>query len=223
MIHAGMAQHGTVVFAHEQTRGKGQREKHWISAPGENIMLSIILQPFSLTIPQQFLLSMTIANGVHSFFSRYGGADSKIKWPNDLYWRDRKAGGILIENIIQGQAWKWSVAGIGININQTQFEPRARNAVSLKEVTRRQWLVIEAARELITNLNSEISLLLRSPSEIPKRYHQALYKFKEVQEFRKNGESFLASVDGVSEDGRLMITHHHQEKFKTGEIEWVIR
>lgn len=221
LIHAGMAQHGTVVFAHEQTRGKGQREKQWTSAPGENIMLSVIMKPFSLAVSQQFLLSMAVANGVHSFFSKYAGAQTKIKWPNDLYWCDRKAGGILIENQIQGQVWKYAVVGIGININQTNFQLIADQAVSLKQVTGKQWDIIEGAKELIKALDEELKLLLDAPGEVSKRYHRALYKWKEEQAFKKNNKVFKARVDGVTNEGYLIISHAHQEFFKIGEVQWV--
>lgn len=93
-------QHGMAIFAHEQTSGKGQRGKIWTSQKGANIALSILLNPFPLNLTEQFQLSVCIAVSVQQFFSNYAGNDTKIKWPNDLYWRDRKAGGVLIENVI---------------------------------------------------------------------------------------------------------------------------
>jgi BirA family biotin operon repressor/biotin-[acetyl-CoA-carboxylase] ligase len=119
-VRAGMAQHGLSVFALEQTRGKGQRDKIWISEPGQNIALSLVLEP-KHHFPSLFLLSMAMAVGTVRFFRKYVPDDVSIKWPNDVYWRDRKAGGILIENVWQGGVWKFAVVGIGININQTRF------------------------------------------------------------------------------------------------------
>jgi BirA family biotin operon repressor/biotin-[acetyl-CoA-carboxylase] ligase len=185
-------------------------------------MLSIIIRPFSLSIDKQFLLSMTVAIGVHTFFSKYAGDQTKIKWPNDLYWNDRKAGGILIENQVQGHVWKHAVVGIGININQINFHPSAGNAVSLKQVTGREWNIIDAAKELVQHLNSELTVLLDAPGDVTKRYHQALYKWNEVQEFRINEKTFTAKVDGVTEEGYLVATHNRKEYFKTGELEWII-
>src|SRR6185503_3644805 len=89
------AQHGMVIFSHEQTAGKGQRGRTWTSEKGANIALSILLNPFQLRVTAQFKLSICIATAVHQFFSKYSGVETKIKWPNDSYWRDRKAGGIL--------------------------------------------------------------------------------------------------------------------------------
>jgi BirA family transcriptional regulator, biotin operon repressor / biotin---[acetyl-CoA-carboxylase] ligase len=120
-VHAGLASHGTVFFAHEQSAGKGQRGKTWITEAGANIIMSIVLQPDLLEIKHQFALSACIAVCLHDFFQKYSGNDCRIKWPNDLYWRDRKTGGILIENVILGTAWKYAIVGIGININQVAF------------------------------------------------------------------------------------------------------
>src|SRR6187397_1554210 len=146
----GEAQHGLAIFSHEQTAGKGQRGKNWVSEKDANIALSILLNPLPLSVPDQFKLSVCIAVSTWEFFSQYAGDETRIKWPNDLYWRDRKAGGVLIENVIgrwdpiaiglgsgveKSEAWKWSVIGIGININQTAFSPDLPNPVSLKQIT----------------------------------------------------------------------------------------
>ena len=146
---ARTASHGTLIFAHEQWAGKGQRGKSWTSQPGENIILSLILEPGPLPVTQYFPLSCAIALACLDFFSRYAGPDeTRIKWPNDIYWRDRKAGGILIENSLKGDRWAYSIAGMGININQTTFPPTARNPVSLRQITGRSFDAVELAREL---------------------------------------------------------------------------
>ena len=103
LIHAGMSQHGQAIFAHEQWAGKGQRGRHWVSEKGQNMALSILLQPKSLLINRQFELSAAIALAVHQALVQYVPEYLTIKWPNDLYWQDRKAGGILIENLLSSQ------------------------------------------------------------------------------------------------------------------------
>ena len=99
LVHAGMAQHGTAVFTHDQTKGRGQRSKNWNSEAKSNIAISVIIEPKELSPSQAFMLSKAIAVGTLYFFDSYAQTDVKIKWPNDIYWRDRKAGGILIENV----------------------------------------------------------------------------------------------------------------------------
>jgi BirA family transcriptional regulator, biotin operon repressor / biotin---[acetyl-CoA-carboxylase] ligase len=147
--HAGLAIQGDLFFAHEQWAGKGQRGKSWVSNRGENIILSLVLEPVFLPITQQFSLSMAVALAAHDLFAKYAGSqDTTIKWPNDIYWRDRKAGGILIENSFSGDRWVFAIVGIGININQVQFPETAKNPVSLKQITGKSFDAVGLAREL---------------------------------------------------------------------------
>src|SRR5687767_4015729 len=103
LVHAAMSQHGTAVFSREQTSGRGQRSREWISEPDSNIILSIVLDLAGLlSSSQMFLLSKTVAVAAVDFFNKYAADGAAIKWPNDIYWNDRKAGGILIENVFHG-------------------------------------------------------------------------------------------------------------------------
>ena len=119
----GLATHGSVYFAMEQTSGKGQRGKKWITKPGENIILSVVLQPGVLSINHQFLLSASMSLACYDFFKKYAGDDkTRIKWPNDLYWQDRKAGGILIESVVRSQA-----SGVGSQESGVLNQERSEN------------------------------------------------------------------------------------------------
>ena len=221
LVHAGMAQHGTAVFAHEQTMGKGQRHKQWLSAPDKNIILSLIVHPFRLKTSQLFLLSMAVANGVHSFFNFYAGNETKIKWPNDIYCCDRKAGGILIENVIQGNAWKHAIIGIGLNINQTDFGNFNR-AVSLKEITGKSYDTVSLAKELLTFLDSSFKEMTSDTNTVIKNYHEHLYKWKETVRLKKEETVIEGYLKGVNMDGMLIIETPTQEMlFKVGEVEWL--
>jgi BirA family biotin operon repressor/biotin-[acetyl-CoA-carboxylase] ligase len=108
------------------------------------------------TPTDQIGFSAAIALGIRAFFDAYTNGDSKIKRPNDLYWRDRKAGGILIENLLKGTAWTWVVIGIGININQTVFSPEAPNPVSLKQITGRDWNILSLQEALSLAITKSI-------------------------------------------------------------------
>jgi BirA family biotin operon repressor/biotin-[acetyl-CoA-carboxylase] ligase len=222
LVHAGMAQHGTAVFAHEQTMGKGQRNKQWLSAPDKNIILSLIVHPFELKTSQLFLLSMAVANGVHSFFNFYAGNETKIKWPNDIYCCDRKAGGILIENVIQGNAWKHAIIGIGLNINQTDFGNFNR-AISLKEITGKTYDTVLLAKELLTFLDSSFKEMISDIDTVIKNYHEHLYKWKQIVRLKKDETVIEGYLKKVSMDGMLIIeTPPTQEiLFKVGEVEWL--
>ena len=229
----GEAQHGMAVFAHEQTAGKGQRGKNWVSQKELNIALSILLKPYPLSVPDQFKLSVCIAVSAWELFSKYGGEETKIKWPNDIYWRDRKAGGILIENVIQSSqsavssrwqsGWQWSVAGIGININQTDFDPDLPNPVSLKQITAKNYEPIELAKELcsIIEVNYQ-SLIAGNFMILFNKYQTHLYKKDEKVKLKKGTRVFETTIKGVSETGQLITQHSIEERFEFGELEWAL-
>ena len=221
-------QHGMAVFAHEQTEGKGQRGKTWTSEKEANIAISILLNPYPLSLTEQFKLSVCVAVSVAEFFLKYAGDETKIKWPNDLYWRDRKAGGVLIENIVSGAQstaplWRWAVAGIGINVNQTNFPDDLPNPVSLKQITGKNFIPVELAKELCSCLENNYQQLLSNGfEELFTRYQHFLYKKNEQVKLKKDTRVFEATIKGVSSSGQLITHHSIEERFDFGEVEWVI-
>jgi BirA family biotin operon repressor/biotin-[acetyl-CoA-carboxylase] ligase len=234
LVHAGMTQHGQAIFTHTQTAGKGQRGKSWASEPGSNIALSIVIRPEPLRINEQFYLSAAVALAVHQFFSKYAGEDeTKIKWPNDLYWRDRKAGGILIESVIgsnqigeqqiKSGEWRWAVIGIGININQTTFSQDLFNPVSVKQITGKSFDPVVLAKELCNYMQKEIDLLFSGKKdETIKRYNQYLYKRGELVKLKKDSRVFETSIQSVSSNGQLITSDAIEHEFNFGEVEWAI-
>lgn len=221
MVHARMAQHGTCVFAHQQTKGKGQRQKQWISGTDQDIILSLIVEPFHLAPSQQFTFSMAVSLGVYRFFNHYTGSDTRIKWPNDLYWRDRKAGGILIENIIQGHQWQWAVVGMGINLNQTSFPQMDRKPVSLKQITGKNFDPLSMSKELVGHLQQAFEQLLQKPTTIHGDYTRVLYCLQQPVAFRHGSRHFTGIVSDVSTTGELIVKTPLEERFSVGELEWL--
>ena len=161
-IKAGLAKSGSCYTADFQTNGKGQHGRVWESSKGQNILCSYILELKKLdalkkwTPTDQIGFSAAIALGIRAFFDAHTNGDTKIKRPNDIYWRDRKAGGILIENLLKGTEWTWAVIGIGININQTVFTPDTPNPVSLKQITGQDWDILSLQAELSKALTRSI-------------------------------------------------------------------
>ncbi len=232
-LHEGLAHHGTAYFAHEQVTGKGQRGKSWTSEKEASLILSMVLNPQPLKLRQQFQLSACIAISVCEFFRKYAGEATRIKWPNDLYWHDRKAGGILIENIIgrRGQAgnnqqatnWLWAVAGVGININQTIFPEELKNPVSLKQITGKHFNPVELAKDLCFFINKNFKHLIASGfKNIYASYISHLYKINETVKLKKGNRIFEAMVKSISQEGELIVQHAVEEEFGFDEIEWLI-
>ncbi|WP_231401967.1 biotin--[acetyl-CoA-carboxylase] ligase [Panacibacter microcysteis] len=221
MINNGTAAHGTAVFAHEQTAGKGQRGKSWITTKGENILLSVIIDARQIATQPKFLLSMAMAVAVHDFFGAHCVDENSVKWPNDLYWRDRKAGGILIENVLRGMDWQWSIVGIGININQTRFADVIQNPVSLKQITGKNHDPLMLAKQLCAYLDKSYNTLCVNPASIKDRYNSILYKKNTTVTLKKGNVLFDCTINSVDEHGRLKVTAAMEQSFEVGEIEWI--
>jgi len=222
-VKSGLAKHGTAYFAHEQTAGKGQRNKQWLSSKNQNIILSVVLNTEKLLLSQQFHLNIVSALAVFNLFNNYTTNNLKIKWPNDIYWQDRKAGGILIENIISGTTWKFAVAGFGLNINQTIFSPLLKNPSSLKQITGKEYDVIDLSQQLFSILEIKFfQLLAGNINVLMHEYNQHLYKKDSLVKFRRNSVAFEARVIRVDEAGRLIVRTSHEETFEFGSLEWII-
>ena len=221
-VQLGGIFHGTTWFALEQTAGKGQRGKSWLTAPNENIMLSIVIFP-PLKAAEKFLLSAVVALACYDFYKKYAGDETTVKWPNDLYWRDRKAGGILIENSFRGAEWLHAIVGIGININQTLFGEGQANAVSLKQITGKTFDIIQLAQELCRFIENRYqSLGKEKATAIVQQYEQALYKMNQPVKLKKGNRAFETYIKGVSPDGCLLTFDSIEHRFEFGEVEWII-
>lgn len=214
-------QHGSAVFAHEQYAGKGQRGKTWQSRKGENVHLSVVLHPQKIGLHRQFLLIALVALSVRTVFERHAKSDIVIKWPNDIYFGDRKACGILIENIISGREWKWAVAGIGININQVDFSAVTdRQPVSLRQITGKSFDCLPLALEV----RDEIVLRYEKAdfSRLIDEYNHFLYKKNETVSFEKDHALFNGIVKNVSADGKLHVQAGTTPfSFDFGEVKWL--
>jgi BirA family transcriptional regulator, biotin operon repressor / biotin---[acetyl-CoA-carboxylase] ligase len=222
MVHARLAEHGMSWFAMEQTQGRGQRGKEWQSEPGQNLILSTVLRPDLLENQPLFSLSMFVAVTAHRFFTGLAGEDTRIKWPNDLYWRDRKAGGILIENVIQGAKWQWAVVGIGININQVVFNPQPRKPVSLLQITGKTYDPVALAKALRDQLLDDWAALDSNKlMYLSTQYCEKLYGLGGEVRLKKGSQLFSTRVTGVSPEGYLQTHDAINRHFSVGEVEWL--
>jgi len=162
-IEQGKAHSGSCFRADFQSLGKGQHGRIWESAKGKNLLCTYILELKTLKNDKNWSptdqkgFSAAIAIGVRAFFASHITEVLHIKLPNDIYWNDRKAGGILIENKLRGAEWTWSVIGIGLNINQTQFSTDAGNPVSLQQITGKQYELTEMQNQLSNHLSVAIT------------------------------------------------------------------
>ena len=221
-LQANLAAHGAAFFAWEQTEGKGQMGKQWLAKKGENCLLSVILDTSFLMIGQQFQVSVAVALACYDCLLPYITDDLSIKWPNDIYWRDRKTGGVLIENNLSGNKWQWSIAGVGLNINQTEFPKLLHKAVSIKQITGKNHDPLIIAKEFCVCLNTRfISLKNGGFSNLLNEFNNKLYKRGEFVTIKKNTISSTYLIKGVTENGELIAEAGIEQHFLHGSVEWI--
>ena len=227
-VKTNMAGHGAAFLAQKQWAGKGQMGKVWEAESGQNILLSVVLDPKKLVFNgselEPSIVSMLIAVGCFNFFITYAGDETRIKWPNDIYWRDRKAAGILIENSFRGPIWQWSIAGMGVNINQTEFGTGLQKAVSLKQMTGKTFQVPALAKELCNHIEAALQMVVdKGPGTLLELYNNALYKKGEQVQLDIEGKKITATICRVLSNGHLEIETENGSKqsHALGAIKWL--
>lgn len=200
LICENKLQDGFVLYTDFQTAGKGQIGNSWESANGENLLFSIVLYPHNTYPSEQFLLSQIVSLGIKKTLDEYTGGIT-IKWPNDIFWNDKKIAGILIENSLQGKSINYSIIGIGLNVNQLIFESDAPNPVSLHQITGkshdRKTIMKSICRNII-EMNKQLN-----KANIREMYSEALYRKEGIFTFRHEDKTFQAHIHTVHPDGRL--------------------
>ncbi|WP_347157744.1 biotin--[acetyl-CoA-carboxylase] ligase [Pontibacter chitinilyticus] len=222
LLSKNEATEGCLVLTAQQTKGRGQRGNTWEAAPGKNITLSVVLAPAFLAVRQQFFLNMAVSLAVLDLVRGLGLTQAQIKWPNDLYFEDKKIGGILIENTINSYTLQHSIVGIGLNVNQLQFQfPTATSlAASLGYELEVEVLVVRLM-ELLEKRYLE--LRTGKTAKLKYEYLQALYRYQQTHPFLIDGQQMLGQIVGVGEDGRLALELDHQLRyFAFKEITYVI-
>jgi BirA family biotin operon repressor/biotin-[acetyl-CoA-carboxylase] ligase len=224
LVLSKAAEHGTVVLAQYQNKGKGQLGNRWESEAGKNFLASIILFPKFLLAGKQFYLSKIASLSIADFLK----TESKgiaIKWPNDIYVKNRKIAGILIENSIKGQNISTAIIGIGLNLNQDKFVSDAPNPVSLMQITGKDYDIEMVAEIISENINNWYQKLENGGfGEIDSAYFNLLFRANEWAVFSKRGKQFEARINGIGEFGQLILEERNglQSEYMFKEVEFVI-
>ena len=227
-VKTNLAGHGAAFLAQKQWAGKGRMGKVWEAESGQNILLSVVLDPKKLVFDglalEATVVSMLVAVGCFNFFVAYAGDETSIKWPNDIYWRDRKAAGILIENSFRGPIWQWSIAGMGVNINQTEFGTGLTKAVSLKQITGKTFLISALAKELCGFIEAAWQIAVdKGPDTLLALYNNVLYKKGERVHLEIEGQKITATICRVLSNGYLEIETENgiKQSHALGAIQWI--
>lgn len=208
--HAGQLTDGTVIHTPHQTAGRGQQGNRWISQPGMNATFSYLFKDTAIEARKQFVISQATALAVAQTLSRITGQRITVKWPNDIYHADNKLCGVLIENSLSGQMVDYSVIGIGINVNQREFDPYAPNPTSLALITGQAHDVQQVMRQVCQRLELLLHDQARHrPEALHEQYLQALYRHDGLAHrfVLADGTVFAAVIAGVDRDGMLTLRH----------------
>ena len=212
---------GSVVWTPFQTQGKGQRGKSWLAEKGKSLPFSIIFRP-KVSISKQYFLNKAISLGVCEGIA-FLGVNSKIKWPNDIYVEDKKLAGILIENSLRGSLLQEIVVGVGVNVNQEEFNKDLPNPVSLKQVLHQTFEIEVLLKELCYYIEKRYMQFKAGHfDKIDADYHSMLYRYEEIQTFQVGNERFEAQILGVDKMGKIKLLHNGDiAVYAVGEVEFI--
>ena len=239
----------TVVVANYQTAGRGQSGNHWESEAGKNLLMSVMTHPRRIPVHQQYLLSMALACALRDVLSHYTDGIT-IKWPNDIYWHDKKISGTLIETRLKDKEISDCIFGIGINVNQTAFQSDAPNPVSLKNIIQNDTPTQEIMNAVIERLTHYIKMVedeiasgmaasgnasgtsfseskndTLSSSGIRVDYLKNLYRLDgNMYPFEDNDGQFMASITTVLPDGTIVLADSdgQERRYAFKEVKFIV-
>lgn len=212
-----------IAVADCQTAGKGQGSHTWESEDDKNLLFSIKVHPRWVPVRQQFLLSMAEALALKDTLDSYVDGIT-LKWPNDVYWKDKKISGTLIETSIDSKGIKTCIFGTGININQMKFYSDAPNPVSLCQILGHEVDREEVLQRIIAAFEQYYELLRRADyMDVSGIYHMALYRRKGFHRYEDADGEFEGAFVEVEDDGHLIL-HDKQgviRSYAFGEIKFL--
>ena len=195
---------GDIIWTKEQTSGKGQREKRWISQKGKSLTISIYKEFDKFKVSNSFVLNALISTSIVKTLDKIGLKKVRIKWPNDIMSGNKKLGGILIENFLKSEHISSSIIGIGLNINEEKFK-NLPNATSLFIEINQKIELNKILNILIAELFSSFYLLKDNQNSIVKIYSSYLWKLNTLNNFKQKKTLFKAKVKGVNSLGNLIL------------------
>lgn len=204
LIDGNKALPGLTIVANAQTNGKGQRGRTWVDIPGQSLLMSMIVAPRH-PLTEQFIFNTAVATAIVTELQQMDPDWTvQIKWPNDIIVNDKKAGGILIENVLRGSNWTHSVIGLGLNILQEQFPEELPHATSLRIASGRVFdrsVILNALREAIFYATG----FPKDAATQMKEYNSLLFKKGKQQVLEENGNRFVVTILYANDSGTLSV------------------
>lgn len=201
-VRNGSLPHGAVILAVEQVAGRGQGSSTWQSNAGENLTFSVFLDEVNLSVSQQFDLSCLCALSIKAALEQYG-IQSSVKWPNDVLVNDQKIAGILIELQVSGTRVRSAIVGIGLNVNQSEFD--SLRATSMNIELGHRLPLDEVLFSFIHQFNRLVESSFHNSLGLREQYHQALFGLNEKRLFRDRTGEFEGIIRGTDTRGCLLV------------------
>ncbi|MCD8388468.1 MAG: biotin--[acetyl-CoA-carboxylase] ligase [Bacteroidales bacterium] len=203
-------EHGTAIAAHSQTSGRGQRGNHWEAEPGKNLTFSVLLRPSTIMASHQFeLLQLMAISVVKVLRNQLSTNEVCIKWPNDIYYRDKKICGILIENSLSGALIDQSIVGIGLNVNQEKFLSDAPNPTSMALIAGHLFDLDDLLEFLVTQIVNDFDEYETNPepTSLAARYRFMMWRNEGFWPYRDNitGQNFHGRIAAIAPTGHLTL------------------
>ncbi len=214
-----------VVSADEQTAGKGMGSNGWESEVGKNLTFSLALDMGFLPAERQFLLSEAVPLGIVEVLDTLLPAEKLfIKWPNDIYFDNRKMGGILINSTIKANLMDVSIIGIGLNVNQMQFQDWPTRPISMKMVTGKNYDLQPLLEQIVEHLIIKVEQLKAVPETIEQEYLKRLFRYQTWSEYEADGKVKRLFMTGIDCFGRLQLIDEQKtlHTFDIKEIKFVL-
>jgi len=201
------AKHQTLITAEYQTQGRGQMHTQWESEHSKNLLFSMFLVFDNYLITDQFYLTCAVSLGIYKVLSEYEIKDLSVKWPNDIMAGDQKIAGILIENTLVQDRIKNAIIGVGLNVNQVLFPDYVPNAVSMKNITGKEFNREIILKKLIDSIIFYVDKLnAKEYGFLKHTYEEVMYKKgKSILFEDMKGKTFMARILGVSKQGKLLL------------------
>ena len=214
-----------VVSADEQTAGKGMGSNSWESEVGKNLTFSLAVDMSFLPAERQFLLSEAVPLGIVEVLNKLLPVEKlSIKWPNDIYYRNRKLAGILINSTIKANMMDISIIGIGLNVNQMQFQDWPTHPVSLKLITGKDFELQPLLEQLAEHIIIKVEQLKSNPTTIEQDYLKRLFRYRTWADYEVDGKVLRLFMTGIDPFGRLQLVDEQQTlyTFDIKEIKFVL-
>ena len=214
----GDASRHLVVWADYQTAGRGCGTNSWESERGKNLTFSLLIHPTDMPATKQFHVSMAMSLAICDVLGKLVD-ELSIKWPNDIYWRDGKIAGMLIEHTLKGSVIKDSIIGVGLNVNQREFHSDAPNPVSLWQICEHE----TGHEQLLHDILGVFSQYMIQ-DDVRKQYLDMLYRRHGFYPYSDKNGPFMAQMVSVEQDGHMVLgdDQGHERRYAFKEVQFII-